>query len=74
MNEKTHKRARKYAYHFFFKRMIPVNLIEVEEGKYKDFIILKENIKKIIPDNNFDKGIDTICNGILNQRSFIYEE
>ena len=48
--------------------------IEVEKGKYKDFIISKENIKKIIPDNNFDKGIDTICNGILNQRSFIYEE
>jgi len=74
MNEETHKRARKYAYHFFFKRMIPVNLIEVEKGKYKDFIISKENIKKIIPDNNFDKGIDAICNGILNQKSFIYEE
>jgi len=74
MDEKTHKRAKMYAYHFFFKRMIPVNLIDVEKKKNKKFIITNENIKKIFPVNNFDKGIDTICDGILNQRSFIYEE
>ena len=59
---------------FFFKRMIPVNLIDVEKKKNQNFIITNENIKKIFPVNNFDKGIDTICDGILNQRSFIYEE
>ena len=74
MDEKTHKRAKMYAYHFFFKRMIPVNLIDVEKKKNQNFIITNENIKKIFPVNNFDKGIDTICDGILNQRSFIYEE
>ena len=73
MDEKTHKRAKMYAYHFFFKRMIPVNLIDVEKKKNQDFIITSENIKKIFPVNNFDKGIDTICDGILNNKSFIYD-
>ena len=73
MDEKTHKRAKMYAYHFFFKRMIPVNLIDVEKKKNQDFIITNENIKKIFPVNNFDKGIDTICDGILNNKSFIYD-
>ena len=74
MDKNTHKRAKMYAYHFFFRRMIPINLIETKKEKYKDFIITKENIKKIIPDNNLDKGIDAICDGILNNKSFIYEE
>ena len=74
MDEKTHKRAKMYAYHFFFKRMIPVDLIYVGKDKYQDFVIKKDNFKKIFPIDDFDKGIDTICDSILNNKSFIYEE
>ena len=48
MSIERHKRAKKYAYHFFFKRMIPVNLIETKKEKYQDFIIEKKNIKKFL--------------------------
>ncbi len=74
MSIEKHKRAKKYAYHFFFKRMIPVNLIETKKEKYQDFIIKEENIKKIFPFGDYDKGIETICDSILNNKNFIYEE
>ena len=74
MSKEKHKRAKKYAYHFFFKRMIPVNLIETKKEKYQDFIIKEENIKKIFPLGDYDKGIETICDSILNNKNFIYEE
>ena len=73
MNDYTFIRAKKYAYHFFFRRMIPINLIEVRDAKYEDFIINKSSISKIFPKGNSDKGINTICEGILNNKSFTYD-
>ena len=51
-----------------------MKLQKFSKKKYQDFIITNESIKKIFPVNNFDKGINTICDGILNNKSFIYEE
>ena len=73
MNDYTFIRAKKYAYHFFFRRMIPINLIEVRDAKYEDFIINKSSISKIFPKGNSDKGINTICEGTLNNKSFTYD-
>ena len=73
MNDYTFIRAKKYAYHFFFRRMIPINLIEVRDAKYEDFIINKSSISKIFPKGNSDKGINTICEGILNNKSFTFD-
>lgn len=61
-------RGKKYAYHFFFRRMIPLPFIEQEnEGQFK------------ITDENFHisgkyPGLDIICNGIINGTPFIYSE
>jgi hypothetical protein len=74
MGEDNRLRAKKYAFYYFFQRMIPVDLIEVKKNKYEDFVINKESINKILPGVNADKGIETICDGILNSGNFIYEQ
>ncbi|MCX7927851.1 MAG: capsule biosynthesis protein [Candidatus Omnitrophica bacterium] len=62
-------RAYKYAYHFFFRRMIPIKYIDKDErtGFYK---INLEKIEDLLPGR--DTGIDVICDGILKGTDFIY--
>ncbi|MGD8993268.1 MAG: hypothetical protein PVI00_17550 [Desulfobacterales bacterium] len=70
MNAELTQRARKYAYHFFFKRMIPIEVIEPSDSSYS----IKPNINHLsdlMPNKNI--GLDTICNGILSEEDFIYE-
>ena len=74
MNHEKHKRAKMYAYHFFFRRMIPISLIENKKEKSQDFIIEKKNMNKIFNSDTYDKGIQTICDSILYNKNFIYEE
>ena len=61
-------RARKYATHFFFRRMIPVSFISWKEG-FK-FNIDITNLNQLRP-GNFT-GLDVICDGILNGTAFTY--
>tara|TARA_B100000003_G_C10920064_1_gene366914 strand:- start:42 stop:1718 length:1677 start_codon:yes stop_codon:yes gene_type:complete len=65
-------RAKKYAYYFYFQRMIPIDLIDITEGKISDFMIDFKKVKKMIKGDYFDKGLDIICDGILNGKEFIY--
>jgi hypothetical protein len=61
--------AKKYAYHIFFRRMIQLNQISVNNFKNNKFDI---NIKSIFElTENYSKELDTICNGILNGKDFI---
>ena len=63
--------ARKYAYHLFFRRMIPVKALK----KINAFGPYKINIKYISElEDGYDKGLDTICNAILDKKEFIYDE
>jgi hypothetical protein len=66
-NEDTLK-AKKYAYHFFFRRMIPLDFTEPTSGSplYKMNIA---DLKNLLPGRS--KGLDTICNGIINGTDFI---
>ena len=63
-----HDLALKYAYHFFFRRMIPLPFIK-DDGAAK-FWIDKELAKDLRPGSS--AGLDTICNGILEGTPFIY--
>lgn len=74
MNNEKHKRAKMYAYHFFFRRMIPINFIKKKKEKYQDIDIEKKNMNRIFNTDDSDKGIQTICDSILNNKNFIYEE
>ena len=67
--ETTH-RARKYAYHFFFRRMIPVDCIEQLHGKKSLFQINAKSLDDLRAGTS--RGLDIICNGILRGSDFIY--
>lgn len=63
------QRARRYAYHFFFRRMIPVELIDV--GGKGRFEFRFENLAPLRPGGS--PGLDVICRGIFDGRPFIYD-
>ena len=62
------ERARKYAFHFFSRRMIPLPFIVPEENFR--FSLGIHSLKQLLP-GNFE-GLDVICEGILNATPFIY--
>jgi hypothetical protein len=67
--EKIHE-ARKYAYHFFLRRMIPISSVEPTQGKIP-FRVSISSIKDL--KDGVDPGLDVICDGILHGKPFIYQ-
>jgi hypothetical protein len=65
----TTTKAKKYAYHFFFRRMIPVSFMEPAEG-WPPYRVAASRLNDLCP--GADLGLDVICEGILNQRSFVF--
>lgn len=70
----TIERARRYAYHFFFRRMIPLNTIAATTGlaagrhiKYRLDVTCLDQLRP-----GRDPGLDVICDGILNGTPFVY--
>jgi hypothetical protein len=63
------ERARRYAYHFFFRRMIPIDFVEPVTGT-PGFEIRPDSLAALGPGHS--KGLDVICDGILNGTEFIY--
>lgn len=62
-------RALKYAYHFFFRRMIPVALVKPQRG-WPPFQPGFHGADDLLPGR--DKGLDVICEGILTGAPFVY--
>ncbi len=62
-------RARRYAYHFFFNRMIPLPFIEPKAG-YPIYRLKLERLEQLMPGET--PGLDTICGGILGTGAFVY--
>jgi len=69
ISEEITQRARKYAYHFFFRRMIPLSCVEPTPG-WPPYKLRLSRIKELMP--GIDIGLDVICDGILNGKEFIY--
>jgi len=63
------ERARKYAYHFFFRRMIPISQMEPTGGE-PQFKVAISTLDDLLPGKCL--GLDIICDGILNGAPFIY--
>lgn len=61
--------ARKYAYHFFFRRMIPIKIMEPVPGK-PPYKIQVNHLTELLP--GVDPGLDIICQGILSGSPFVY--
>jgi len=64
------RRARKYAYHFFFRRMIPLSFMEESKGPAPYRLNLR-SLEQLLPGR--DPGLDVVCDGILKGSEFIYE-
>ena len=61
-------RARRYAYHFFFSRMIPLPFIDPKAG-FPIYRLKLDRLQQLLP--GASAGLDTICDGILRQRPFV---
>ena len=61
-------RARQYAYHFFFNRMIPLAFIDPKAG-YPIYRLKLDRLQQLLP--GASDGLDTICAGILEGRPFV---
>jgi hypothetical protein len=71
LDEATMRRARKYAYHFFFRRMIPLGVVKPTEGKaWATYAVNVAGLDALAPGR--DAGLDTICDGILYGAPFVY--
>jgi hypothetical protein len=64
-------RARRYAYHFFFNRMIPLGFVEPKAG-YPIYTLKLESLQHLLPGQS--AGLDTICDGILGKGPFVLRE
>ena len=63
------QRARKYGYHFFFRRMIPLSFME-PTGAWPPYRLQISGMDRLLPGR--DPGLDIVCGGILNGTEFIY--
>jgi hypothetical protein len=64
-------RARRYAYHFFFNRMIPLPFIEPHAGN-AIYRLKLNSVRHLLPGES--AGLDTICDGILGRTPFIIDQ
>lgn len=69
LSEDVITRARKYAFHFFYRRMIPLNVVKPTEGM-PPYRIAINSLEELNPGK--DPGLDIICKGILTGSEFIY--
>ena len=65
----TRERALRYAYHFFFRRMIPFECIKERKG-WPPFAVSIRGLSDLMPGST--KGLDVVCEGILTGKPFIY--
>ena len=68
LTEKQTTLAKKYAYHFFFQRMIPVNCFS-RDGKIQPYKFTGSVMDLV---EGSDPGLDVICDGITNGAPFVY--
>jgi hypothetical protein len=64
-------RARRYAYHFFFNRMIPLSFIAPKAG-YPIYRLKLDALNELLPGES--QGLDTICDGILRSCPFVLRD
>lgn len=69
MDQDTVTRARKYAYHFFFRRMVPLPFVKPRRGRI--YSLALDGLDDLQP--GACPGLDVICDGILTGSPFVYE-
>jgi hypothetical protein len=70
LNTDKISRARKYAFHFFFRRMIPLPFVQTEQEHGAVLQLNLPSLDYLLPGKY--SGLDVICDGILSGSPFIY--
>jgi hypothetical protein len=70
LDDLTVNRALKYAYHFFFRRMIPMKIFEKGPG-WPPYRFMGK-LHDLAPGS--DPGLDCVCDGIINATPFIFNQ
>ncbi len=65
-------RAKKYAYHFFFRRMFELKILKERTGKWPNFTY-SENIDRLILENK-DIVLEKVLDSIFNDKDFIIDQ
>ncbi len=65
----TVERAKRYAFHFFFRRFIPIHFMEPRSSG-APYEICIDSLEDLLPGK--DAGLDVICDGILTGSEFVY--
>jgi hypothetical protein len=68
LDPETVARARRYAYYFFFRRMIPVASLQPNQPEVE---LAVDKLGAIVPGQ--DPGLDVICRGILAGEEFVFD-
>lgn len=68
LDDETVDRARRYAYHYFFRRMIPLSSFKPDS---QEVTLSIRSLADLLPQR--DAGLDTICAGILDGREFVFD-
>jgi len=70
LRTETIERARKYAYHFFFRRMVPLPFMEPTKQAVP-YRLAISSLEELLPGRH--PGLDLVCAGILSGTPFVYE-
>lgn len=70
MSPELTERAKKYAYHFFFRRMIELKIFEKKPNAWPPYELVSHNSEILKPGHC--QGLDIICDGILEGRPFVF--
>lgn len=65
----TARRARMYAFHYFFRRMIPLSMM-IPTDRWPPYRVDIAGLDDLAPGR--DPGLDLVCDGILRGSSFIF--
>jgi hypothetical protein len=68
LDDDTVARARRYAFHYFFRRMIPLSSLEAGRDELTLGI---GSFDQLLPGH--DPGLDAICDGILTGTEFVFD-
>jgi hypothetical protein len=70
MSEAQTRRARQYAYHFFFRRMIPLEFMEPSGVDIPVYWAAVRDLADLAPGASL--GLDVVCAGIVDGAPFVY--
>lgn len=70
MSEEQTRRARQYAYHFFFRRMIPLEFMKPSGVSIPVYHAAVDDLAQLAPGASL--GLDVVCAGITDGSPFVF--